>query len=303
MNSRINPVPDALLTVLACPRCQAPLTPAANGSALDCPQHGVYPVIGGIPSFARDYDPAFEAHWQDNATGGLAEAKLIEARDFLSPLIADPRLDGATVLDAGCGEGAHVAVLSALRAASPRLGVALDIAMSGVRDARRQASTAWCGVHGDMSALPFAAASFDAVFSFGVLHLTPSPRASLAELARVLKPGGLCGLWVFDAGPLLGTGLRVLRALARAAGPRGARLLADLIVPFYGLLPTRSGLTVGNSSWRQTREVLLSNLTPPHMHYLDRATLTDWCTSLGLDVLSIPDPRPLTVWARKRSPA
>lgn len=40
-----------------------------------------------------------------------------------------------------------------------------------------------------IDALPYAGESFDAVFCYGVIFLTPW-RQSLAELARVLKPGG-----------------------------------------------------------------------------------------------------------------
>jgi cyclopropane fatty-acyl-phospholipid synthase-like methyltransferase len=43
----------------------------------------------------------------------------------------------------------------------------------------------------DARAIPFDAAAFDAVFSFGVLHHIPNGwREALAEIARMLKPGG-----------------------------------------------------------------------------------------------------------------
>ncbi len=41
------------------------------------------------------------------------------------------------------------------------------------------------------SRLPFDDQSFDAVFSFGVLEHVPDESASLAELNRILRPGGL----------------------------------------------------------------------------------------------------------------
>ena len=39
--------------------------------------------------------------------------------------------------------------------------------------------------------LPFSSASFDAVVCLEVLEFTPDPRSTLAELQRVLRPGGL----------------------------------------------------------------------------------------------------------------
>lgn len=44
---------------------------------------------------------------------------------------------------------------------------------------------------GDAEHLPFADASFDAVYSFGVLHHTPDTAAAVNEVRRVLRPGGL----------------------------------------------------------------------------------------------------------------
>jgi ubiquinone/menaquinone biosynthesis C-methylase UbiE len=179
--------------------------------------------------------------------------------------------------------------------------VGLDIAATGLRLAARVASDAWDFVHGNMMALPFPDRSFDAVFSFGVLALTPRPRRALEEMARVLKPGGLLGFWVFagDAALIRG-GIRALRGLARALGPGGATLVANAIVPFYGLLPTRSKLSLGRASWRQTREVLMSNLTPPFLHFLAEAELRAWLDASGISVLQESDGERITLWGQKR---
>ena len=45
-------------------------------------------------------------------------------------------------------------------------------------------------VRSDAETLPFADASFDAVYSFGVLHHTPDTRGAIEEIRRVLRPGG-----------------------------------------------------------------------------------------------------------------
>lgn len=69
---------------------------------------------------------------------------------------------------------------------------------------RRWRLRAWLWRHGlferlrfgDATALPFAAARFDAVLSLDVLEHVPDYRAALREFARVLRPGGRCVLSV-----------------------------------------------------------------------------------------------------------
>ena len=52
-------------------------------------------------------------------------------------------------------------------------------------------------VQGDLLRLPFAAASFDQIYSLGVLDHTPDPRQAFLALARLLKPGGRIAIWVY----------------------------------------------------------------------------------------------------------
>ena len=290
--------------MLACPRCHGPLRRQGQPESWICNEHGTFPVVSGFPSFAQGDIEIFEDHWLRNATTTIADHKIATAEAFLQPLLRrrSTTSQAFSILDAGCGEGAHVAVLSRRPAAcDSETCVGLDIAASALHECKRVASTNWDFVHADMMELPFANERFDAVFTFGVLALTPDPRTALSELARVLKPGGLLGLWVFPGdNPLVRTGLRGLRALSRALGPSGATIVANMIVPFYGLLPTRSGLTISGSSWRQTREVLMSNLTPPFMHFLDAATLRNWFSELGLSVTEESDGERITLWGEKR---
>ena len=43
---------------------------------------------------------------------------------------------------------------------------------------------------GDITSLPLADATMDAVADFGIIHHVPDWRAAIAEVARVLAPGG-----------------------------------------------------------------------------------------------------------------
>jgi ubiquinone/menaquinone biosynthesis C-methylase UbiE len=51
---------------------------------------------------------------------------------------------------------------------------------------------------GDAENLPFANASFDLGYSFGVLHHTPDTEKAIAELVRVIKPGGEIKLMLYN---------------------------------------------------------------------------------------------------------
>jgi len=50
----------------------------------------------------------------------------------------------------------------------------------------------------DAEKLPFADATFDAVYSFGVLHHTPDTAGSIEEVRRVLKPGGKAYIMLYN---------------------------------------------------------------------------------------------------------
>jgi len=94
----------------------------------------------------------------------------------------------ARVLDAGCGTGGF---LAKLRAASPQA----DLYGLEYADAAAARAAAKARAHvaaGTINALPFPAASFDALVSLDVLcHRGVEQPAALAEFRRVLRPGGL----------------------------------------------------------------------------------------------------------------
>ena len=113
-----------------------------------------------------------------------------EVRGQLLERLALTTLDPAVIVDAGCGTG-HAS--RALRRRYPRSRViAVDSSPGMLRAARAQAG--WFRpferVCADAEQLPFADASVDLVFSNLLVHWC-DPRLLLAELRRVLTPGGL----------------------------------------------------------------------------------------------------------------
>lgn len=110
---------------------------------------------------------------------------------------------GQRVLDLGCGEGRH-AISAWLEAPVQVVGLDLSLADLGTAAARAAefpapvesapAPPAW--VQGSGMTLPFADASFDCVICAEVLEHIPDYQGVLAEIRRVLKPGGVLAVSV-----------------------------------------------------------------------------------------------------------
>jgi len=96
---------------------------------------------------------------------------------------------GQRVLDVACGTGV-VAVTAAGRGAQVK---ALDLSPALLADARRNAAIIDAPIEfteGDVEALPYGDGEFDVVLSqFGHMF-APRPELAIAEMLRVLKPGG-----------------------------------------------------------------------------------------------------------------
>ncbi|HEX9202292.1 MAG TPA: class I SAM-dependent methyltransferase [Acidobacteriaceae bacterium] len=132
----------------------------------------------------------------------LAEKLLVNnpARALVQCLYEGPllrrlggRLDGAWVLDVGCGRGVGVQVLLEQFGAGQVYGVDLDpeqIRLAQRRFAGKSEGRVVLAV-GSVLNLPFPDEYFDAVFDFGMLHHVVDWQAGVAEIRRVLKPSGL----------------------------------------------------------------------------------------------------------------
>lgn len=99
---------------------------------------------------------------------------------------------GASVLDIPCGGGL---AFRGLGTGHVVRYVAADISPYMLQRARREAGRRGVQdaiefVEADVTALQFADTTFDLCVTYNGLHCLPDPRAALAELVRVLRPGG-----------------------------------------------------------------------------------------------------------------
>lgn len=111
--------------------------------------------------------------------------------DWLAPR------EGLRWIDIGCGSGAFTELIAqrcapaAIEAIDPSEG---QLAFARTRPAARLAQFRV----GDAMALPFPAASFDAAVMALVLVFVPEPAKGLAEMLRVVKPGGTVAAYMWD---------------------------------------------------------------------------------------------------------
>lgn len=96
------------------------------------------------------------------------------------------------ILEIGCGRGAGARYI--LREFQPRLLHASDLDLDMIRKATHYLAAQELQeirlLAGDVLRLPYRAETLHVVFLFGVLHHVDDWRSALAEIARVLKPGG-----------------------------------------------------------------------------------------------------------------
>ena len=142
------------------------------------------------------------------------EAFFERAFDFITAELEAPA--GATFLDAGCGSCAHTVRL-ARRGFNVR---AVDFSESALEMARAHLKEAGLGgrialQREDLTRLSFPDASFDYVLCWGVLMHVPDVGRAVAELSRVLRPGGTL---VVSEGNMHSLEARALRGLKRLLG-------------------------------------------------------------------------------------
>ena len=137
--------------------------------------------------------------------------------------------DGCELLECGCGSGD---LLARLRHSHPNVRLyGLDLGRQSLEWAQRGplAGQDVSLIEGDLVSLPIASDRFDRILCSSVMWYVPEPHVAIAELVRVLKPGGR---FVFDVRPPY----HVTNALARWS-LAARRMIGETVLTYSFLSP------------------------------------------------------------------
>ena len=146
------------------------------------------------PSAGEGFGPIL---YDASERASLPDAAVLASLGCGNPTAVAELKNGETVLDLGSGGGIDV-LLSARRVGPAGFAYGLDMTDEMLELARRNAAEAGAGniefIKGRIESIPLPDASVDVVISNCVINLSTDKAAVLAEIARVLRPGGRMGV-------------------------------------------------------------------------------------------------------------
>jgi SAM-dependent methyltransferase len=263
--------------LLACPRCAGSLE--ASATTLECRACGAsHSVENEIPDLrvAPDARTAAVREFYTvapfpgyppkmNLSGLRARAERSELARLLDRAIPGD----ARIVEVGCGTGQ----MSLFLATAHRVVVGADLTRAslalGATAAARYGLDRVCFVETDLNRPGLLAGAFDVVYTSGVLHHTPDPRAAFASVARLAKPGGIVVLGLYNTYARIPHRLR--RALARCTGYK--------FVPFDPVLRLREGEPARREAW------LRDQYLHPEEHRHSIGEVKSWFSENGVRYL------------------
>jgi SAM-dependent methyltransferase len=306
-----------LLQHLRCPDCGSVMTLAAEDELRCANQRHSFPIRDDVPRFATDTSRTaqrFGYMWGEQAAVATPPTQYSPYHlDGMREALAAPRLAGL-VLDAGCGEGVDLSQV-ALSPDCEVIGVELSSGGVATTMARTRGFERAHVVQGDLLRLPIASNTFDAAYSYGVVHHTPDPLRAVLEIARTLKPGAPLLYYVYEdfsdrswfwrAALALANSVRVVSTrLPPAALMRVCRALSPVVyvlctVPsrrfrWAARFPYRHGV----DPWSMSGD-LFDRLSAPIETRYSRQGAAELACSAGLEVVRVAQRRGWMVYARK----
>ena len=195
------------------------------------------------PTTESDVRFAFGANWMDYSKS-VSEQQIDDAVRRLINLIDSAELQGASLIDVGCGSGLHS--LAALRQGVSKL-VALDYDPLSVETTRSMLAKLWHVENyevrrDDILSLAKPIDPADIVYSWGVLHHTGDMRRALRNAAGLVRPGGLLVVALYGKTRYCGTWAKIKRWYCQAdeAAKRKAERWYVRLFGWYLLLRGKS---------------------------------------------------------------
>jgi SAM-dependent methyltransferase len=260
--------------LVACPACRGELS--ADWKCLEC--SASFEAPDGIPNLRLNGDSRIEAvrTFYDAAPfpgyparDSLSTFRARAERSRFAQLLDRAVAGDARIAEVGCGTGQ----MSLYLARADRIVIAADLSRSslllGAAAARRYGITHVHFVETDLHRSALKAGAFDVVYSSGVLHHTPNPRAAFAEVVRLARPGGIVIVGVYNA--VARVPLRLRRNVARATRFR--------IVPFDPVLRERRHEPGRREAW------LRDQYRHPEEHSHTIGEIEQWFTENDVDYL------------------
>src|SRR3989454_5849318 len=235
---------DDFRELLACPACAGAL--AADWSCAGC--GACFETPDGIPNLRVPGDRRTDAvrrFYECAPFPGYPPRDSLQAlharaeRNAFARLVNQAIPGDARIAEIGWGTGQMC--LSLARADRVIVGADLTRAalLLGAAAARRFGFDRVQFVETDLRRPGLKAGAFDVVYSSGVLHHTPNPRASFASLVQLARPGGTIVLGVYNA--FARVPLRLRRLVARLSGFR--------VIPFDPVLCDRHNEPARREAW------------------------------------------------------
>ena len=161
----------------------------------------------GLFTYPTGAESALGLDYSSRLVGAVPPAVRSRFVGVGNPLALGPIRPGEAVLDLGCGAGFDAIIAAFVVGPAGRVvGIDISPEMLAIAETGRAEARLTNVGFGEaaVEALPFSNDSFDVALSNGVLNLVPDKPAALAEIFRVLRPGGrlqTCDMGLAGEGP------------------------------------------------------------------------------------------------------
>jgi SAM-dependent methyltransferase len=266
------------LELLACPSCKGDLS-APGDLALVCRRcQATYPILNGIPDLRLPSEARTETvrnfytespfpNYPPNDT--LSGLRGRAARSEFARLLEQAVPGDAKVVEIGCGTGQT----SLFLATADRVIIGADLTRAslelGAAAAARYDLRGVRFVETDLRSPGLREGAFDVVYSSGVLHHTPDPRASFRSMAKLVKPGGIVVLGLYNVYARFPHRLR--RGIARMTGYK--------FIPFDPVLRARGAEPERKKAWLRDQYI------HPEEHRHTVREVQKWFRENGIEYL------------------